>query len=212
MNHTMKLSLQIDELLDAFGIEKRRDDSHFNFWHQVKYVLSDDDQRILAKLHQRVLAFSDSWNEEELKMNFISFVLFLADIDEPRSIRTFFERPLSGVIDGYSISVKTDCMIARPKGIGTPQAPYFFLQEFKKSKGDKNDPEGQMLAAMLLAQHLNNDGKRIYGSWLVGSFWHFTILEGKTYYQSQSFDATNYPDLEQIVYILRKLKPLILER
>ena len=104
-------------------------------------------------------------------------------------------------------------MIASYDEGGNPQKPYFFLQEFKqKQLWGKTDPQGQMLAAMLAAQHLNNDGKPIFGSWLTGSIWIFTILEGKNYYFSNAFDATNKEDLLQIVFILRKLKELILNR
>jgi hypothetical protein len=51
----------------------------------------------------------------------------------------------------------------------TPDSPYFFLQEFKKKRGENRndkpfDPEAQMLKAMLIAQNLNNDGKIIYGA------------------------------------------------
>jgi hypothetical protein len=93
----------------------------------------------------------------------------------------------------------------------------FFLQEFKRRKKTQNErnvapPEGQMLAAMLIAQHQNNDGKPVYGAWITGSFWEFAILEGKTYHSSQSFDTVSHDDLVQIIFILRKLKDLILNR
>jgi hypothetical protein len=202
----------VDEIIDTFGIHKTRGNEPLKNWLTAQYTLSEDDGKLLERIYQRVQAFADGWNEEELKMNFVSFVLFLADIDEVGKIRTFFERSLIGTIGNVQISVKTDCMIASPKGLGTPREPYFFLQEFKKQKGDKNDPEGQMLAAMVLAQHLNNDHKPIHGCWLVGNIWYFTMLEGQSYYQSNSFDANDKKDLTQIVFILRKLKELILER
>ena len=69
-----------------------------------------------------------------------------------------------------------------------------------------------MLGAMLIAQLRNNDGKPIYGAWLTGSIWFFTILQDKNYYMSTSFDASNETELLQIVFILRKLKDLILNR
>ena len=92
----------------------------------------------------------------------------------------------------------------------TPDSPYFFLQEFKKKRGEKKDPEAQMLTAMLIAQHLNNDGKIIYGGYLIGHNWHFALLDGKQYVTSRQYDATEKHDLLQIVFILRKLKELIL--
>ena len=134
------------------------------------------------------------------------------DIDEEGKIKTFFERSLSAIIENIQLSVKCDCLIASPKGKGTPKAPYFFLQEYKKQKGDKNDPEGQMMAAMLIAQEINQDKKSIYGTWIVGSIWWFAVLDGKNYIKSRKFDASQEHDLLQIVFILRKLKELILNR
>jgi hypothetical protein len=103
-------------------------------------------------------------------------------------------------------------MVASPKNSGRPNAPYFFLQEFKRSKADDNDPEGQMLAAMILAQELNKDGKPLYGCWLQGRIWYFTVLNGNEYCVSKLFDASDAEDLLRIVFILRKLKDLILNR
>ncbi len=93
-----------------------------------------------------------------------------------------------------------------------PQQPYFFLQEFKKGKGEKSDPEAQMLMAMLIAQHKNNGNKPIYGGYLVGRNWYFTTLIGTNYCISRQFDATIQSELFQIAYILRHLKTMILSR
>jgi hypothetical protein len=95
---------------------------------------------------------------------------------------------------------------------GRPKSPYFFMQDFKQSLGDGHDPEGQMLAAMILAQFLNQDDKPIYGCWIQGRFWYFTVLIGKDYCVSKPFNATEVDDLLQIVFILRHLKILILNR
>jgi hypothetical protein len=86
------------------------------------------------------------------------------------------------------------------------------ISSYKNSKKKKNsaDPEGQMLAAMLIAQDMNKDGKPIYGAWLTGSTWIFTVLHEKNYYFSNNFDATNKVNLNKIVFILRKLKELVL--
>jgi hypothetical protein len=42
--------------------------------------------------------------------------------------------------------------------------------------------------------------------------WNFTTLHNKDYCVSKQFDATDMNDLKQIVFILRKLKDLILNR
>ena len=73
-------------------------------------------------------------------------------------------------------------------------------------------PQGQMLAAMLLARQMNQDSKPLYGCFVVENNWRFTTLRNLDYCISRQFDATNKTDLLQIVFILRKLKELILNR
>jgi hypothetical protein len=68
-----------------------------------------------------------------------------------------------------------------------------------------------MLAAMLVAQHKNEDNKPVYGSFLIGSNWWFTTLIGQEYCLSREFNASSKADLQQIVFILRRLKELVLE-
>jgi hypothetical protein len=102
-------------------------------------------------------------------------------------------------------------MVATPV-VNTPKKPFFFLQEFKRKKGDKKDPEAQMLIAMLIAQHENNDNQPVYGGFVIGTSWQFTTLVGKHYCVSSVYEATKKEDLLQIVYILRKLQQLILDR
>ena len=165
---------------------------------------------LLEDVHHRSIDYINGWNEEELKMKLISPLFYIADIEERGKIATFFERPMKAIIKNYKISVVCDCLVATPKGLTTPKFPYFFLQEFKKEKGDSQDPEAQMLAAMLIAQHANNDGKTLYGSWLVGSNWKFTTLTDKLYCSSRWYDATNKVELEHIVFIIRQLKSIIL--
>jgi hypothetical protein len=99
-----------------------------------------------------------------------------------------------------------------PGEFNYPEHPYFFLQEFKKEKKEGNDPEAQMLQAMIIAQSLNQNDHPVYGGYLIGSRWRFSTLIGKEYCVSRHFDADEKPDLLQIVFILRHLKELILSR
>jgi hypothetical protein len=130
------------------------------------------------------------WNEEELRVKGVGLLFFLADVAVKDQIEVFYERPLSEVVNGYQLSVVTDCMIATPVAFNTPRNLYFFLQESKKGKGEKRDPEAQMLMAMIIAQHKNADGKPIYGGHLVGANWRFMTLIGPDYCVSRQFDAT----------------------
>ena len=167
------------------------------------------DAAYLEKHRLRLDDEGDYWNEEELKMHFLSHIFFLAQLDEPKKVKLFYERPLKEEVEGQDIYVICDCMVASPFGINTPAAPYFFLQEFKKAK-KPDDPEGQMLLAMLAAQFRNANKKPVYGCWLQGRIWVFTTLHDKNYCVSRIYDATIVSDLYQIIYILRHLKQIIL--
>ncbi len=65
---------------------------------------------------------------------------------------------------------------------------------------------------MILAQHKNNDNKPIYGGYLLGTGWHFSTLISNDYCISRRFEASKKDDLAQIIYIIRKLKDLIISR
>lgn len=201
------------EVIDRFEINKVFKSPILNNWlNQPAGILKPAHQEIIDEARQLLSYKWDEWNEEELKMNFVSLVIFVAQLDVPKFISTYYERKLSGIAQDIPISVTVDCMLASPTFSGRPKMPYFFLQEFKRSLGDSHDPEGQMLAAMILAQELNKDGKPLYGSWIQGRFWYFTTLLGRDYSVSKPFNATEPDDLLSIVFTLRNLKELILKR
>jgi hypothetical protein len=201
----------VSEVIDTFGINKIFDcDILKNWMSNNTGVLKASYQDILEDARLVLIRKWDEWNEEELKMNFISFVIWAAQIEEPKRISTYYERRLSGNVADTDISVVVDFMIASPMNSGRPKTPYFFMQEFKRSLGDTHDPEGQMLAAMVLAQELNKSNQPLYGSWIQGKTWHFTVLHNKDYCVSQAFDAADKNDLYQIVFILSHLKSMIL--
>ena len=200
------------EVIDSFNIEKIKNCQILQNWVNAQVELTPFESQLIEDARQSLDLKWDEWNEEELKMNFISLVLFVAKPTEFKRINAFYERRLSGSVNNIGISLIVDCMLASPTNSGLPKSPYFFLQEYKRSLGDNHDPEGQMLAAMILAQELNQDGKALYGSWIQGKNWYFTVLKDLDYCVSRQFDATDPVDLLQIVSILRKLKELILNR
>ncbi len=69
-----------------------------------------------------------------------------------------------------------------------------------------------MLMAMLIAQKKNQDDQSLYGSYVIGSTCCFSTLHGNEYCTSRLYDASDYDDLTKIIFILRKLKDLILNR
>jgi hypothetical protein len=207
-----KIALDTDTLLFHFNLRRLRKGVLIDNWTTATGSLNEYEMNRVEKLYQKALKSGDGWNEEELKMKFVSLVFDIADIEVEDKIASFYERPMTAVLQDAKIAVICDCLLATPQGIATPRVPYFFLQEFKKQKGDSNDPEAQMLAAMLVAQDKNADSNPIYGAWLVGSIWNFTLLLGTEYFVSRKFDASDRSDLMQIIHVLRALKALILNR
>jgi hypothetical protein len=202
-----------EEVIETYNIISVQECSVLKNWVNTSpFPLSAIQVELLSELPAEYKENYIGWNEEELKMNMISVIFRVANVNEKGLVKTFYERRLSGKVESRLISVVVDCMVAKPTKAIRPETPYFFMQEFKRSKGDSHDPEGQMLAAMILAQELNQDGKPLYGCWVQGKMWNFTTLVAKDYCTSKSFDATELDDLHQIVFILRKLKELILNR
>jgi hypothetical protein len=151
---------------------------------------------------------------EELKINLIGFLFYLSRIEEPKRIKVFYERKLSAKTNGYTLSVITDCLVATPL-FNAPGQPYFFLQDgptfrYKKSRGDKVDPEAQVLTAMLIAQAQNQDGRPVYGSYVLGTNLYFTVLQGQHYHHSRKYDLLRLDDLTQFVFSMRELREIIL--
>jgi hypothetical protein len=210
MDTFKKLKFDIEDVLEAFNLQRNVDNCEM-----LNVLLSIDATKPIERYdfleQKRILLKTegDFWNEEELKMKFLSHVFDVVSIEVPNKVKTFYERPLTEIIENYKLSVVCDMLIATPFGIGKPKKPFFFLQEFKKSK-NASDAEGQVLTAMLIAQHQNNNGKPIYGCWLQGKMWNFCTLHQKSFCVSRTFDASQKPELNEIVLILMQLKEIIL--
>ena len=205
--------LRADKVINTFQIEKNKECKHLSEWLDASVDFSVFENQLLDFALEKYANLGDGWNEEELKMHFISFVLAAADVNIPKVCKTFFERPLNGVIDGYELNIICDCMVALPRLAGDPDKPYFFLQEFKQAQRfGRTDPQGQVLVAMLLAQEMNKDDKVIYGCYVIERQWFFTTLIGRNYCVSKAFDATEKDDLLFVTAVLRKLKTLISNR
>lgn len=203
------LPLLEPNLVKAFGLETLYKPTPLLIeWLDVTGSLNESEMFLLNQVHAKLIRHMNHWNEEELKMQFISMITLLAYFDDP--INTYYDREISETIDGIFLSSKADMMLS--KGIGELiEAPYFFLHEYKREKKYSGDPIGQMLGGMLIGQALNNNEKPIYGCYVQGRYWYFSILEGKKYVISKGFDASEMDEAKLIIYILRKLKTIILE-
>lgn len=206
------LSHNLGLLATTFTIRQQASCGALEQWLDVTPLPTEQELSLLNEVHAQVLVDGRYWNEEELKLRLVSLLFFIAKIDVKDRVKVFYERAMKGAIDSYELSVVTDCLVATPAAFNTPQKPYFFLQEYKRSKGDSKDPEAQMLSAMLIAQEQNQDQWPVYGSYIVGTNWYFTTLIGRDYCCSREYDVVRFEDILSVVFILRKLRDLILSR
>ena len=190
-------------IIKTFDVKVTKTNPILTDWLSAHYELNPFEQAYFDDLYADAEEDGGYWNEEELKINFIGAAFRLAKINTRDRIKVFYERPLSAIVKNHPLSVIANCLVATPLPFNTPDHPYFFLQEFKKRKGDKNDPEAQMLVAMLIAQEINQDDKPLFGGYLIGQNWNFTLFHNNTYCQSRQYDSTRREDLLHIIFIIR---------
>jgi hypothetical protein len=198
------------ELIDAFGLQKiKRPTPLMQEWLNAQTLFNEIEKVLIQQLCDEALENIEAWAEEDLKMNFIAFVIKLAGLKATQTIRTFYDKTISATVEGIFLKTKTDFMIA--KGIlDLAKNPYFHFQEYKRDKDPHGDPMAQLVEAFLIAQEINKNGKPMYGCCVVGRLWYFVIMEAKSYCVSMAYDCTDEKDLQQIIAILRKFEESLL--
>ncbi len=195
----------IDEVENYFNIHQTYQNSTLEAWLHSTQVLTDAEHRTLEALRQKASENIEFWNEEDLKMKFIAFLLALVPFDEGR-YKGFLERTIKATVKGEVISGIVDYIVATGKA--EPQVPFFFLQEYKPHRRPGRDVLAQVLSAMIAARERNTPQKTMYGSYVIGRQWFFLVLEENTYTISQAFDITQ-EDIVRVVQILRGMKRII---
>ena len=197
------------ELVDTFGLIKTKLTAPLLIeWLDATTTLNEVETVIFNHINREAIQWIEVWNEEDLKMNFIAFVIQLSHLNSHDTIRTFFEKTVEATVEGHYLKVKSDFMIA--KGVlDMVKVPYFHFQEYKKDKDPNGDPNAQLIEAFLIAQEKNKNGKPMYGLYVIGRFWYFVVMEGKSYCVSKAYDSTDKEDLLQIIAILRKFRVIL---
>ncbi len=178
-------------------------------WLNGASEISEQERGYVLTLQEYLNEHVDSWNEQELALHFIGPIFALVQFEYERKFGLFAERPFGGIVEGIEMNGRADEMIAT--GYREPDKPYFCFQEYKKEKDPYGDPAGQALAAMLVAQEVNEHQFPIYGCYVLGRYWRFMALQGKEYAISDSYVATKN-DVFDILRILKVLKQMIIER
>jgi hypothetical protein len=198
-----------NRIIGDYGLKFNHQCSFLDKLLDITINTENENLPLIETYRQRIEHQGAFWNEEELKMKFLALVFDYANVIEESKIELFYERTLSTELAGVKQSVVCDCLLASPYGIYEPKIPYFFLQEFKKQKQNE-DAEGQMLLAMLIAQKLNSNGNPLYGCFIQGRYWIFSVLHENNYCISRTYEITQKNDILSIIFILRNLKQIIL--
>jgi hypothetical protein len=194
----------LEEVMYSFGLERVIDSPSLGSWVSAVASVPPFTDELLAYLRRDLIRGTSRWNETELMMRFVGPLLAAVGFDgagfslfHNRSLGAQFdaERTVSGAVDGVVAS-----------GLLEPEQPYFFIHEYKRSYGNEADPLGQLLVAMLAAQHRNSAPQPLYGCYIVGRIWSFVLLEGRQFAESQGYDATDASELRIIWSVLRETR------
>ena len=199
------------ELIKMFNLQRFRGNNASPLlakWLDTKTELAPYEDELLTKIHANATKNIEGWIEEELKIKFIMPILLLSHLDDTDVYSSFFERTIEATVDGHFLKTKTDYMLAKGS-FGIHEQPYFHFQEYKPRRNPSGDSMGQLLEAMLIAQHHNKNTKPVYGCEVIGSIWRFVVIKDRIYYISQVYDCTAIDDLMHIIAVLRKFKVIL---
>jgi hypothetical protein len=198
-----------EEVEDTFGLTR----FHENFaildnWLNATYKQTKSEEEISKLLRHQITRNADTWNEDELKFFFIGPLVAMVGYDI-ENYKGFTQRPMSAKFESLGIEATGRVEFLLARGRQNPKQPYFCLHEYKQENRSDNDPLGQLLVSMVVAQTKNESNIPIYGSYVSGRNWFFVVLFEKEYSVSRAFDSTQEHDFLQIFNCLADLKVII---
>jgi len=200
-----------DRLLleDTFGLLQVKKHNLLTEWidKSKTYDITPFENETVVRYQEPLVYRVDDWNEQELIENFIGPMFGLINFNT-NEYGLFSQRLLKATIGEYELTGYPDAVVA--KGRRVPKVPYFCFSEYKKEKEPNGEPQGQCLAAMMVAQELNNNTRPVYGVSVKGKIWEFMVLQGKDYAISNAYKSTD-EELFEIVKLLKHLKTIIEE-
>ena len=214
--------VSLDDLEKYFSIERVfGNKAVFSKWFlssNNSLIISEKEKEFLEQLLKDEEEFLEIYNEEDLKVKFVTPILNkvrFRNID--KKVRDFYNEELKFENDKFILTGQCDFFVAN--GLMYPKNPYFFIQKFMKKNSINPLPSLliEMLTALFINRSHNGNNKMIKGAFIVGSIWNFVILQETEenqfkYYISNNFDATKIEDLQAIYKNLKSIKKEVIER
>ncbi|MCS7085068.1 MAG: hypothetical protein RMM53_00025 [Bacteroidia bacterium] len=194
------------ELERAFDLQERESAPELTEWTSVRHPIPENIFPWVESLRLTLRRMRNYWNEDELRLGFIGPLLYAVNF-QGRGYNFFAGRTLGATINGVKLVGKPDAMVAT--GEVRPERPYFFLHEYKRMHVGSPDPLGQVLAAMLAAQTLNQNGRPVYGCYTVADIWRFVLLYQNSYSVGQGYDASDKNEIQIVWSVLCETKKRI---
>ncbi len=199
-----------DEIEEIFGLRQVPQSESLQTLLAANAEVSLVEQERLGGLSKKLAENVEHWNEEELKLKFIAQLLELVDYDT-NGCKTFADRIIAAEVNGKILSGTVDVLIAR--GNRLPKSPLLCIHEYKKERGSSDDPLGQLLAAMIVAERINTgsgkNAKPVFGAYTIGRLWFFVALEASSYAVSREFNAANTTEILALYRTLKFFKQMI---
>lgn len=197
---------KLEDLRQHFTIHKVLPKNEFKQWAAFDYVWQVNEKEKLHRLIQQHQLYLKSYTEASLQIKFLGIIYHLVNFTQT-TFQDFYHAYFKAEFKELILAGYPDMMVA--KGDLFPELPYFFIQEFKPSKPDK-EPEYQVLAAMIAALQLNQTNE-LWGGYITGAIWNFMIVRkiGEQQYEytvSKSLDSLDEEDLQQIFVMLQAVK------
>ena len=193
----------------TFGLERVKQSEILARWLASEPEIPQLDWNRAEALRRIAEDEIDGWNEPALTYFFIAPLVALINFNEG-DYRGFLEQTLTVTKDDVVARGNVDFMVAT--GRLTPEAPFYLMHEYKAERKRALDPQGQLLIAMLAAQRENEAAgltQPIYGTYVLGRFWFFVVLNGNRYTISRAFDCTLPDGISSIFKALAQVKRYI---
>lgn len=199
------------EVEESFGIRRIKNMPALQRWLEHEVSVPKPAKATAEFLRAQLEDNVDNWNEATLKFLFIGPLCALVNFNTEYT-NGFSEKPLSIKTDEHRASDYVDFMVAT--GTQSPRAPFYLVHEYKHENKAILDPKGQLLIAMVAAQKANQTvdlTQPVYGSYVLGRFWFFVVLNGNEYAISKAFDATQKDGFATVLHCLYAMRHYIKE-